>query len=193
MTVIFYFVLCLIHMNLSLNNSYSYPVVWVLTMTNTARVRGSGWVIPCGPTPYRFLPLLLYQSHPCYSKSTPAHEGRLFHIQDTLNILNVLVRILSWSTIYRLLFSIFLSLVFLSYFWDSFIFFFFFFTSTLLKHCRACLFSPIPSLLLFSFYFISCFPYILFFYSFAKFCINCYYFFHSILYCFSNFCILWFF
>ena len=95
MTVIFYFVLCLIHMNLSLNNSYSYPVVWVLTMTNAARVRWSGWVIPCGPTPYRLLPLLLYQPHPYYPKSTPAHEGRLFHIQDTLNILNVLVLILS--------------------------------------------------------------------------------------------------
>ena len=65
--------------------------------------------------------------------------------------------------------------------------FFFFFFLLLLKHCRACLFSPVPILLLFSLYFISCFSYILFFYSFAKFCINCYYFFHSILYCFLTF------
>ena len=85
-------------------------------MSYTARVRGSGWVIPCGPTPYRFLSLLLYQSHPCYSKSTPAHEGRLFHIQDTLNILNVLVCILSRSYYLSAYYFLFLSLVLFNYF-----------------------------------------------------------------------------
>ena len=75
-------------MNPSLNNSYSYPVVWVLTMTNALPPAHDA-------QPYRLLSLLFYQPHPCYPESTPAHEGRLSYIQDTPNILNVLVPILS--------------------------------------------------------------------------------------------------
>ena len=63
-----------------------------------------------GPLLTIFLSLILYQSHPCYSKITPAHEGRLFHIQDTLNILNVLVFYSVLILLFvRLLFSIFIS------------------------------------------------------------------------------------
>ena len=54
-------------------------------MSYTAHVRGSGWVIPCGPTPYRFLTYYSINHIPVIPKALPTHS--IFIWLTTITIL----------------------------------------------------------------------------------------------------------